>query len=482
MNNDHDPQSTAEVASKLLVAAGKKRVIYPHQPLNKSPTSDDGTGYDIPHHIYFRIVNDSKLGDQQPLRKLWKLAELEGVNITKLKLNEKSIASLLEKHKQHGNPERYARQILICLGRVLEAHPQLFAHAYEQVISTRIQAIPDAEIPDQFREDIETWIGMTPITLAGRPNPANALTLVTIESYICRLKTILAALQMAGVRLDHSVDVAFLMQRIAVAQWLPVLKKWSARGTIRGHLAAILRVGADLPGQSESDIEYLRARLAEVTDDLALDADRLATLASWTEPVKHACLLSAPDVLMKVAEDNTVPRPARLLAAAAGFAFQLMWEHPGLSEEAIAEFDLAAHISGSVGVRSVLRIQPASGIQPAVQVPEKMSLEAESLLDRLSAVRRSMSVPSTLLLPGADGRPREPRAAMEVMYNKIQAVLSERLTSSDLRDINAYIALDDKNSDLPEIAVGLGYVNQRSHDASACTPIVTMGGQTHEVY
>jgi hypothetical protein len=165
---------------------------------------------------------------------------------------------------------------------------------------------------------------------------------------------------------------------------------------------------------------------------------------------------------MEAAENSRKWPASRMLDSGAAFAFILMWEHPGLSEAAIAAFDLATHIVGEPGSREVLRFREARGREPSKWVGEPLSAEAEGILDRLIALRASMSVTTTLLLPGEDGRPRRVSSAMEVMYTKIQGILAERLNSSDLRDLNAYIALDDKSADLAEIADGLGYKNARS--------------------
>ena len=235
-----------------------------------------------------------------------------------------------------------------------------------------------------------------------------------------------------------------------------------ARVTIQGLIASLLRVAKDLPGQSASDIAFLEERLSDIMDDLSLDADDIARLAMWTEPEMHRCLLSAPDTLMKMAEDKRKTPSLRILSSAAALALILMWEHPALTEKAIAIFDYERDIEGEPGSRMVLRLRPAVDRQPAGLVPEPMSAEAERILDRLIAVRKNMPLPTTLLLPGKDNRPRSVSSAMESIYNQIQGVLSDRMTSSDLRDLNAYIALEDRDADLALVAEGLGYKESRS--------------------
>ena len=461
--NMSEQHSSVGIPSPTVMRSRATKPLRDNMPLHFGVGAENIAYSEMPRHVWFRIVNDHpKIGDRQPLRMLWQVAECAGINIKKLDLDVANLTALLKINQLHNNPKRYARQILICLDRVLKEYPELLTKPYDPVVDTRLHPVSVYQTPVGVKKRLADWLEMTPIKLAGQPNPANALVLVTINTYVASVRTILAGLQLGGVRLDPNVDFAFIVQPNAIARWLPVLKQWSARGTVRGHLAALLRIAGDLPEIAPSHITYLRARLAEIMDDLSLDADQLSMVASWTEPKKHACLLSAPDVLMTTAENPSATSRTRILNGASGFAFQLMWEHPGLTERAIAEFDTDKHIVGDPGSRTVLRLHPASRVEPERWVPERMSPDAESLLDRLLAARKSMSVTETLLLPGMDGRPRETRAAMEVLYNKIQGVLSERLTSSDFRDINAYIGLDDKDADLPELAAALGYADERS--------------------
>lgn len=419
--------------------------------------------WDLPREVYFRAVNDHEpVGDQQPLRKLWEIAELEGVNIATLDLTKENLSSLLLKRRLHDNPDRYASQILICLRRLLVLHPGLINKPVKPATTTRIDAVPHDEMPAAIRRDLEKWLQMTPVKMDGVPNPANTLRRRTIQNYADSTRTILAALVLAGIGLDPTVDIAFLAQRAAALRWLAELEKRCKLSTICGHLAALLRIAVDLPDQSQADIDFLATRLSKKMASLALDGDRLARLAKWTEPALHACLLAAPDTLMRVAEDTSRKMRLRRLVGASAFAFQLMWEFPALDEAAIATFNLATHIEGKPGARVVLRELPAKGGQPEVLLSQPMSADAERLLERLLATRQQMSVASTLLLPGNDGLPRTPRAAMEAIYNKIQGVLSERLVRTDFRDLNSSLVVENPNTDLEEAAAALGYAQARS--------------------
>jgi hypothetical protein len=450
-----------ETQSSKPLRRGRKP-IYDELPYYFASSPDDGIVKPIPRHVYFRMVNDLTEGDQHPLRKLWLLAELEKTNIVNLSLKKVSLAALLTKHKLHSNPKRFAGQILICFKRLVERHPTILTTQHESVVDTRVHPLPEDRVPKALRDDIAAWLAKVPVKVEGGRNVANALAVDTIESYVRSVHTIAAALALSGVRLDPTVDIAFLVQRSAIMRWLKYLKKSMKRSTMRGLIAALLRIATDLPDKSKADIEFLRARLKDYMDDLALDGDELVRLAKWVEPEKHCCLLSAPHQLMEAAENSRKWPARRMLDSAAAFAFICMWEHPGLSEGAIAAFDLATHIVGEPGSRKVLRFRGARERQPSKWVEETLSPEAEGILDRLIALRASMSVTTTLLLPGEDGRPRRVSSAMEVLYTKIQGILAERLNSSDLRDLNAYIALDDKSADLAEIADGLGYKNARS--------------------
>ena len=418
---------------------------------------------ELSHEVYFRALNDHKpTGDQPPLRKLWSIAEREGVNIARLDLTTENLSFLLKKHHLHDNPDKYANQILISLSRLLFTYPGLLSQPVKPATRTRINAVPHDMAPAAIRRDLDEWLQMTPIKRDGIPNPASALKIRTIQNYADSMRTILAAVQLAGMRLDPSVDIAFLAQQDVAFRWLAELEARCKPSTICGHLAAMLRITVDLPDQSQADIEFLEARLNKKMASLALDGGRLARLARWTEPKLHACLLATPDTLMRVAEDTSRRMLERRLAGASAFAFQLMWEHPALDEAAIAGFDLAAHIEGDPGARVILRELPANGAQPAVWLTEPMSADEEQLLERLLATRYQISVAGTLLLAGNDGLPRQTRSAMEVVYNKIQGVLGERFIRTDFRDLNSSLVVDDPGTDLAEAAAALGYAQAKS--------------------
>lgn len=459
--------SYADATHDLDAAAekiGRKR-LYHDVPLTRYRSAQTGNApIEVPRSVFFRIVNDSRQGDQAPLRMFWKLAEREKTNVSKLVLEEEELAVLLTKHELHANPHRYARQILICLGRVLKTYPGLLTNRYEPVLDLQIRLIPEQDRPEAFRRDIEAWLRMTPVMVQGTRTESNALVPETIDTYVRSANTVLVAFRLSGPRLDPTVGVGFLIQPRAIARWLRVITEREKPSTVQGHLAALLRIARDLPGMDLIGINFLEARLQDVMKGkLVIDADKLAALAAWTEPHRFACLVSAPDALMTLSENPASRYLTRLMEGGSGFALQLMWEHPGLSERAIAEFDLARHIAGNPGARSVLRAASTGRRGPGspTVIRELMSAQTERLCERLLEVRRNLMVETTLLLPGRDGRPREVRAAMEVVYNRIQGVLGERLTSSRLRDINTYIALDN-GSDVSEVAAGAGYRHARS--------------------
>ena len=456
------PRELTEIPDRMPIRRKRGRPPYPVLPSDRTLTA---AAEEVTREVWFRALNDQTQGDQPPLRMFWKLAEYEGVNVSHLDLKEAILAVLLKKHGLHNNLERYARQMLICLERLLEVHPQIFSMVgYEVMVDTSIQHLPEANMPDGLLQDIDAWILIAPVQAENAINVSGALSPATIESYVRNVKTIVAALALSGIRVDPTVDVDFLIQPTCVLRWLKFVMRTAEDSTARGLVAALLRMSRDLPNKDPAHIRYLEARLeALMKHSLAMDGHKLAAAARWTEPEKYRCLLTAPQDLMAEAENKTLRYETRLLAGASAFAFVLMWEHCSIRPKEIAYFDLEHHVTGQPGSRCVLRHDPAnsSNSQAQAQVAEELGPEAEQFYERLKAVRASMSVSNTLLLPGDDGRVREVRAAMEVIYNKIQGVIGERLTSSKLRDINTLAAMDG-GADVDEVAAGAGYKHVRS--------------------
>ena len=345
---------------------------------------------------------------------------------------------------------------------MLKRHPGLLSQPVELQTKTRIATVPYSRLPNAIRNDLNAWVRITPIKVKNGPNLAGALAEKTIENYIDSTRTILAVVMLATKEpLDDAVDIALLAQPIAVRCWLPVLDGLSEPTTVCGHLAGLLRMMRDLPDRSQDDIEYLEARQSERMRTPEIDADQRAMVARWEEPALHACLLAAPETLMRIAEDASEGMRTRVLAGASAFAFHLMWEHPSLSQWAIVNFDLVDHVQGEPGARVVLHEIPASGAQPARWLATPVSPEGEATWERLLGSRRQMSVLSTLLLPGEDGLARETSAGMEVIYNKIQEVLGERLVATDFRDLNKSLVVPDPEADLDEAAAAFG-INRRA--------------------
>lgn len=405
----------------------------------------------ISTEAFREMMRGMKLGDRQPLRTLLKIQELENVSIRVMKLNVCDLEKLIDKYSLNKNPPRYARQVLICLGRLLEKNPSLTGIKFESVEDKRVYLLAEHDQPIKLRKDLDEWKQEVPVALHGMPKSSNALAPSTINDY--ENSVILAAtiFSMRHHHLSHEIGIEFLCRKNVAMSWMHELSKRQRPSSIQTMLAGVLRVARDC-GVDKESISFLEARLADyMKRGSEIDTERLAR---WTKPDRFIALVDAPERLMLKAENPALRRSCRLAAGCSAVAAALMFENPDISEEFVARLDLEEHITGVGDSRFLHRNGMAS--------PEPLSPETSLLIGRLEMVFTKLAIVTPYILPGCDGRPRVTRSAMEMVYNELQGILGERVRRSDLRDLNYNLGASLDGGDTSTNAAAAGYKHARS--------------------
>ena len=409
----------------------------------------DGSPPDFAAHFRW-LSKKARKSNRYPLHVLSKIAEKTGLSLEEMPLTVDFIQEQIEGYGLHGRPLTFARQILICLDRLVKAHPILQALKYETVEDRRVILLREAEWPISFRRDLHGWKQSVPVKVPGAENAIGSLTARTIKGYSAAVVSALSALRLSGVRFSDDCGMHFLMRVPAVKIWESFLSERQKPKTVQAALAAALRVARDMR-LDQSCVDFLEARLTAIMTSTETDTARLADLA---EPENYLALIEVPELLMLKAEDPNRHMFSRLSAGRSAVAFQLMWEHPDLSEQFVAQFNVEAHLRGAGSELSLLRSEDGR--------PEQLAPATAQLISRLLKVNELLSVPSSYLLPGRHGQLRSTGSAMQLVYHQIQGTLFRHVTRSDLRDLNTFIALSADDADLGSIAAGAGYKNSKA--------------------
>ncbi len=367
-----------------------------------------------------------------------------------------------------GNAPRLARAILRALSRLQCQFPDAGLPVVVEPADMCLRQLRPDLVPERSAADLKKWTLLVK-RRGSTGGVGRGLSNKTIAEYPVTYCKILTACEAVGLTLTPTVGIAQVTAPECLDVLLPYLKGHFGEG-IAPVLSALKRIAKDLLGEEHPNVRSLQASISRLFRPVEMDAARLAKARALVNgagdpEIAGPTILEAARPMMARAR-RTGLRPVDMDSrAAAATAYAVFMSSPGMDLSDLASFHLTRSISGAGDARCLLRTGPSGEI-----VSDRLSAEAQNLLDELEALRRGLGLESPWLFPQRMSKRRRTtnkdhqtvQIAMGAVYSGLRAVTGKTFRLQAIKDLVGAQALDEHPQGDRAIASALNYRDTRS--------------------